>query len=135
VGVEVGDGHVEGVVDAGFAGGFGAPDLKRFGEGMAAGLEGEVDDRGGASDGGGAGAGEVVVRGGGAAEGHVEVGVDVDASGENEEVPSVYDLVAFGGDVRGDLGDDLALNENVSAFFAVRVDDDSLLDKCAHKCL
>ena len=61
VGAEVGDGHVEAVVDAGLRFGFFVPDFEGVGEGVAAGLEGEVDDGGGAADGGGACSCQVIV--------------------------------------------------------------------------
>jgi len=112
-GVEVGDGHVEGEVDAGFVVGFGEPGGEGFGHGVALGLEGEVDDGGGASDGRGLCAGGVVVSGCGTAEGHVEVGVDVDATGEDEEVGGVDEGVVGGVDVGGDAGDLFVLDEDV----------------------
>ena len=130
---EVGDGHVERVVDAGFAGGFGVPGGFGLGQGVAAGLQGEVDDGGGAAHGGGAGAGEVVVGGGGAAEGHVEMGVDVDAAGEHEEVGGVDQGVACGMDAGGYLGDLFAFDEDVGALLAGGVDDGAVLDECAHR--
>ncbi len=58
-------------------------------EGLAFVLDGEVDERGSAAEGGGDGAGLEIVGAGGAAEGHVEVGVDIDAAGNHEAAGSV----------------------------------------------
>ena len=99
---------------------------------MTAGLEGEVDDGGGAADGCGAGAGEVIVGGRGAAEGHVEVGVDVDAAGHQEEAGGVYEGVAGGVNVRSYGGDLFAFDEDVGLLGRVCVDDGGVLDEDAH---
>ena len=50
----------------------------------AAGLDGEIDDGGGAAEGRGARAGLEIVGGGGAAERHVEMRVHVDAAGHDK---------------------------------------------------
>src|ERR1022692_4500271 len=47
------------------------------------GLEGKSDDGAGAAEGRGAGAGEEIVGAGGAAKWHVEVGMAIDAAGQN----------------------------------------------------
>ena len=112
-GAEVGDGHVEGVVDAGFAAGLFVPNGEGFAHGGALFLEGKVDDGGGATDGSGLRAGGVVVGGGGAAEGHVKMGVDVDAAGEDEEVCRVDEGVVGWVDVGGYGGDLFAFDEDV----------------------
>jgi len=52
-------------------------------------LDGEVDERGGASESGGDGAGLEVVGAGGAAERHVEMGVDVDAARDDQAAGGV----------------------------------------------
>ena len=58
---EVGDDHVEAVVDAGFAFGLLPPGVEGVAHARASGLDGEIDDGGGASEGGGAGAGFEIV--------------------------------------------------------------------------
>ena len=69
-------------------------------------MNGEVDERGGAAEGRGDRAGLEIVGAGGAAEGHVEVSVDVDAAGEEEEVGGVDGVGGvFGLQIRGDGGD------------------------------
>ncbi len=86
---EVGDDAVEGVVDGGFVVSFGHPGVEGVAESLAFVLDGEIDERRGAAEGCGDRAGLEIVGAGGAAEGHVEVGVDVDAAGEEEEVGGV----------------------------------------------
>ena len=66
---QVGDDHVEAVIDAGPALGFFPPCVERVAHARAAGLDGEIDDAGGAAEGGGAGAGLEIIGRGGAAEG------------------------------------------------------------------
>ena len=94
---EVGDDAVEGVVDGGFVVGFGHPGVEGVAEGLAFVLDGEIDERRGAAEGCGDCAGLEVVGAGGAAEGHVEMGVDVDAAGEEEEIGASMVSVAFSG--------------------------------------
>ena len=110
---EVGDGHVQAVVDAGFALGLGAPGLERLGHWMSHGLQRKVDDHGGAADGRCARAPLVVVRADGAAEGHVEVGVDVDAAGEDEHAGCVDHGVSGCVDLRGYARNRLALDQYI----------------------
>ena len=83
---QIGDDHVQAVVDAGFAFGLLPPGVEGIAHLRAFGLDGEIDDGGGAAERRGAGAGFEIVGGGGAAEGHVEMGVDVDAAGHHEHV-------------------------------------------------
>ncbi len=130
---KVGDGHVQSEVDARFAVALGQPGFQSLGHGVAARLKGEVDDGGGSADGCGDGAGAVIVSGDGAAEGHVEMGVHVDAAGHNEQTRGIDDGVAVGGDVGGDLLDGLAVKEDVGFVLSVGVDDGAVLDQGGHK--
>ncbi len=114
VGAEVGDRHVQRVVDAGFAHGLGVPGGERLGQRMPARLQGEVDDGRRAADGRGARAGQVIVRGCGPAEGHVEVRVDVDAARHDEQAGGVDKGVAGKGELGTHSADLLALDEDVS---------------------
>ena len=82
---EVGDDAVEGVVDGGFVVGLGHPGVEGVAESLTFVLDGEVDERGGAAEGCGDCTGLEIVGAGGAAEGHVEMRVDVDAAGEEED--------------------------------------------------
>ena len=75
---------------AGLAVGLGHPSVESVTEGLALALNGKVNQRGGAAVGGGDGAGFEVVGADGAAERHVEVGVDVNAAG--------HDVAARGGE-------------------------------------
>ena len=80
---QVGDRDVEAVVHRRLAVRLGVPDIERLAQGRALGLDGEIDVHGGAAEGRGLMAGEEVVGGDGAAERHVQVGVDVDAAGDH----------------------------------------------------
>ncbi len=59
------------------------PDVERVAHARAARLDGEIDDGGGAAEGSGARAGFEIVGRRGAAERHVEMGVDIDAAGHH----------------------------------------------------
>ena len=113
-GAEIGDDHVQAVVDARLAFGLFPPGVEGVAHARAARLDGEIDDGGGAAEGRGAGAGFEIVGAGGAAEGHVEVRVAIDAAGEDVHAGRVDDL---GGGVRGDAGadflDEFAFDQHV----------------------
>ncbi len=132
---KVGHGHVQSVVDAGLAVALGQPGFQSLTHGVAAGLQGEVDDGGGSAHGCGDGAGAVIVGGYGAAEGHVEMGVHVDAAGHNEETGGIDHGVAGSGNVGGDLPDRLSVTEDVGLVLSVGVDDGAILDQGGHKAL
>src|ERR1019366_2743426 len=113
-GAEIGDDHMQAVVDAGLACGLLPPDIEGVAHAGAARLDGEIDDGGGAAEGGGAGAGEEIVGAGGAAEGHVEVGVAIDAAREDVHAGGVDDGgIGGGGDAGADFLDDFARDEDV----------------------
>ena len=80
---ELGDDHVEAVVDGRLARGFLRPRFEGVVQRLASVLDREVDDRRGAAERRGDGAGFEVVGRGRAAERHVHVGVDVDAAGQH----------------------------------------------------
>ncbi|MNS61084.1 hypothetical protein D3C72_941010 [compost metagenome] len=128
----VGDDHVEGVVDGGLALGLGVPGVQALEGGAALGLHGEVHHRGGAAEGRGAGAGLEVVGAVGAAEGHVEVGVGVDASRNDQLAGRVDHGVRRHVEVLADEGDALALDEDVREIVIHRRDDSTVLDQQAH---
>src|SRR5207253_6038535 len=92
---------VEGVVGDGFVVGFLHPGVESLAEGLAFVLDGEVDERGGAAEGGGDGARLEIIGAGGAAEGHVQVRVDIDPAGDDQAAGGVQDE---GGIFRGELG-------------------------------
>ena len=110
---QVGDCHVQRVVDAGLALGLGAPGLEGLGHRMAHGLQGKVDHRCGAADGRGARAPLVVVRAHRPAEGHVEVGMHIDAAGKHQHSRGIDDCVAGRIDCRRDPRNRLALNQHI----------------------
>src|ERR1700733_12233737 len=114
---QVRDDHVEAVVDGRFRFRFFPPGIERISHLRAFGLDGEVDQRRGAAEGCGFCAGFEIVGGRGAAEGHVEVSVDVDASGEEEHAGDVDDAVGlFDGDVWRDVFDLFADDQDVGFF-------------------
>jgi hypothetical protein len=78
--LELGQDHVEAVVDHCPAIGPLPPVVQRMPHRLAAVLDGEIDDAGGAAEGSGHGARLEVVGRGGATERHVQVGVNVDAA-------------------------------------------------------
>ena len=78
---QIGDDHVQTVIDRGAALGFLPPGVERVAHARAAGLDGEIDERGGPAECSGASSGLEIVARGGAAERHVEMGMRVDAAG------------------------------------------------------
>ena len=95
---QLGDDHVEAVVDRGLPLRLAAPRVERVPQRLSAVLDREVDDRGRAATGRRDRAGFEVVRGRRASEGHVEVGMDVDAAGDHVFAGSVDygNLTPFG---------------------------------------
>ena len=130
--VEVGDGHVQREVDTGFVFGFLQPGFERVLERAGLVLQREVDDGRCATNGCGLRSGCVVIGRSRAAEGHVEVRVNVNATGHYEEIGRVDDVVIRFRDVGGDLRDLLAFDEDVGALRACGVDDGSVLDQRSH---
>ena len=128
---QVGNDAMEGVVDGGFALGFLSPGVEGRAQGLALVLDGEVDERGGAAEGGGDGAGLEIVRAGGAAEGHIDMGVDVDAAGNDHQALSGQRLASgFAREFSGD-GRDAAVNDaDVGDVGVGGGDDGAALDEC-----
>lgn len=91
--VDVREDHVEGVVDGALAVGLVVPGVEALAQGVAHALDGEVDDRCGAAPGGGPGSGLERVRGRGAAERELHVGVRVDAA-RDDVLPARVDRAA-----------------------------------------
>src|ERR1035441_6024794 len=129
-GAQIGDDHVEAVIDTGAAFGLFPPGVERGPHARAAGLDGEIHDAGGAAEGGGARSGFEIVGGGGAAEGHVEVGVGVNAAGQDVHAGGVDD---GGGGVLGNAGADFldafAFDQDIGGPGFVRRDDGAVADE------
>jgi hypothetical protein len=129
---QLGDDHVEAVVDGRLALGLLHPRFPRVMERLSFVLNREVDDGGGAAESGGDGAGFEIVGGGGAAERHVHVRVHVDAAWEHVLAPGVDDLVGRHGQRRPDGRDFLAIDEHVSGVLIRCGDDRAVFDQDAH---
>ena len=129
---ELGDDHVEAVVDRGLAFGLLHPRFPRVVQRLALVLDREVDDRRRAAEGGGDGAGLEVVGRGGAAERHVHVGVHVDAAGQDELALGVDDAVGRHRQRRADGRDLFAVDEHVADVLISRGDDRAVLNQDAH---
>src|SRR5256885_1882887 len=113
-GAKIGDDAVEGVVGDGFVVGFLHPGVESLPEGLAFVLDGEVDERGGAAEGGGDCARLEIIGAGGAAEGHVQVRVDIDPAGDDQAAGGVSDEGGiFRGELRGDGGDFVAVDAHI----------------------
>ena len=129
---ELGDDHVEAVVDRGLAFGLLHPRFPRVMQRLAFVLDGEVDDRRGAAEGRGDGAGLEVVGRGRAAERHVHVGVHVDAAGQDVLALGVDDAIGRHRQGRADGRDLVAFDEDVADILISRRDDGAVLDENAH---
>ena len=107
------------------------PGIESGAQGLALVLDGEVDQSGGAAESGGARASFKIVRTGGAAEGHVEMGVDIDSAREHILVFRVENarrvlarqILADGGDLAAGDGD-------VSGVGIGGGDDGAVYDEC-----
>ena len=97
-----------------FAFGLLPPGVERVAHACAAGLDGEIDDGGGAAERRRARAGFEIVARSGAAEGHVEMRVHVDAAGQQQHAGGVEHLSpAARGNARADFLDAFAFDQNV----------------------
>jgi len=105
--------HVQAVVDDGLALGLPPPLVARRGERAAHRLHRKVDDRRRPAEGRGAGPGLKVIRRKRPAERQLHVGVDIDATGDDELAGRVDLLRAAGGEASSDLRDLLAVHEHV----------------------
>ena len=124
---------MQSIVDAGLAVALGQPGFQSLTHGVAHGLKGEVDDRGGSAHGCGDGAGAVIVGGDCAAEGHIKMGVHIDAAGHNQETGGVDYGVAARRNVGGDLPDRLSVTQDVGWVLSVGVDDGAIFYQGGHK--
>ena len=126
---EVSDDHVQAVIDRRFLIGLFPPSVESVAHLCAFGLNGEIDEGGGATEGSGFGTGFEIVGGGGAAEGHIEMSVNVDAAWEEEETGGVDHLVGIGGrDGYGDVFDGLVFDQQIRGIGALGGDDGAVLD-------
>ncbi len=131
--VDVGDDHVEGVVDRAVPLGLGVPGVQAGAQGVADALDGEVDDGGRAAPGGGPGAGLEGVGGVGAAEGHLHVGVAVDSARDDVlaarvDGPLGRERLGGRGAGRGEGGDAAVLDQDVGVDLVGRGDDEATAD-------
>ncbi len=133
-GAEIGDDHVQAVIDARFAFGLFPPGIESVAHARAAGLNGEIDERGSASESGGARAGFEIVGGSCAAEGHIEVGMDVDAAGKHVKSASIDDsLAGQRSKVGADFGDAGAFETDVGLDGGGGPYNRAVLDKSGHQ--
>ena len=130
---------MEGIVDGTRAVGFGLPGVEARAERLTSGLDGEVDDRRGATPGGGPGSGLERVGGRRAPKGHLHVGVGVDTPGDHVLPGRVEHHLRAGPPTPGEIGptggdghDAFVFDEDVHGIGALGTYDDSTLDECAH---
>jgi hypothetical protein len=127
--LHVRDDHVEAVVDGGLAFGLLVPGFQGRQRGLALGLNREIDQGRRTAVGGGAGAGLEIVRGNGAAEGHVQVGVRVHAARKQVLAGSIDDGVRIHAQVPADDRHCLVLDEHVGLVIVDRRYDAAILDQ------
>ena len=133
--LHVGDDHVEAVVDARLAGRLLVPGLEPLKRRLALGLDREVDDRRRTAEGGRPGAGLEVVGARRAAEGHVHVGVGVDAARHDQPPRRVDGPVRLDLQVAADQRDRLVLYEDVGAVVVHRRHDATVTNQQGHRLL
>lgn len=131
--VDVGDDHVEGVVDGALAVGLGVPGVEALAQRVADALHREVDDGGGAAPGRGPGARLEGVRGEGAAERQLHVGVGVDAARDDVlaggvDGPLGRPRLGRRGAGRGEGDDPAVLDQDVGMDLVGRGDDEAITD-------
>ena len=129
---QLGDDHVEAVVDDRLAFRLLRPRFQRVMQRLAAILDGEIDDRGGAAEGRRDRAALEVVGRRRPAERHVQMRVDVDAAGQDVLVRRVDDRVGVDIERRADDGNLLVLDEHVAPVLIRGGDDRAVLDQRAH---
>ena len=126
--IHVAHGHVEAVIHAAVAVCLGVPRVQPLAQRVAAALGGEVDDRRGAAEGRGPGAGLEGVLRGDVADRQLHVGVGVDRARHHELARSVDHPVRRPARARLHCHDALAVDEHVGLPRAVRVHDDAVGD-------
>ena len=127
----VGDDHVEGIVDGGPALGLGVPVVERGDGRRAAGLNGEIDNAGGAAEGRGAGAGLERVRRLGAAERHLHMRVRIDAAWNHQLAGGVDHPIRVDLEIASDDVDGRIVDEDIGPVIVVRRDHAAVLDQYA----
>ena len=134
--VDVAHDHVEAVVGDGVALGLGVPRVEALAQRLALRLDGEVDDRRRAAEGRRARPRLERVLRERPAERQLHVGVDVDPARDHVLAGGVDRLVgghAAGRQARADLGDRLAVDQDVGGVRAVGGDDRAVGDERAHR--
>jgi hypothetical protein len=124
-----GDGHVVGVIATGTAG-LVVPHPQRIDQALIGCGQREVDHHGGSARERGAGAGLEIIGRVGAHEGHLQMGMRIDAAGHDIAAGGVELGVAD--EVGADGGDLAALDQHVGLVGQVGGDDGAVFDGCGH---
>ena len=130
---KIGDDHVQPVIDAGLRFRLLPPGVQSVAHLGAAGLDGEIDDGGGAADGRRARSGFEIVARCRAAERHVEMRVRVDAAGQQQHAGGVQHLVAgLERNARAHFLDGLAFDQHIRGESFVRGHHRAVLNEQSH---
>ena len=130
--VEIGDCHMESVVDGHIAVGLVSPVLVGLCERFALRLDREIDDGRGPADCSGLGAGCEGLAGDRPAEWHLEVGVDVYSPGHHIRARGIDDLRALRRQIRAQRHDLSPVQQNVGPVLAFRADYGAVGDDRLH---
>ncbi len=96
-------------------------------------LHGEVDDGGGAAERGRPSAGLEVIGAGGAAKGHVHVGVGIHAAGDDQLALGIDDAVSLDFEAAANQGDGFILDEEIGLIVVHRRDDAAVTNQQRHR--
>ena len=111
---QIGDDHVQAIIDAGLRFRLFPPGVQRVAHPGAARLNGEIDDGGGAADGRRARSSFEIVARGCPAERHVQMRVRVDAAGQQQHARGVQHYMAgLRRDARADFFDDAVFHQYI----------------------
>ncbi len=86
---------MEAIIDGRAPGRLAVPGVQGGNGRGALGLDGEIDNSGGAAKGRRAGAGFESVGSGGAAKRHLMMGMGIDAAGDNQLTVGIYDMICI----------------------------------------